>query len=85
EEQLNVLGEGVLLYTRLGLTFEGGNLGEGGSESCLRLIFRQISRKNPELPFMIAVNVDNDVYAVPECDPPLPAEQLETLLADLNR
>lgn len=42
EEELSELGRGVMLYRRLGLEFEGGDLGEDGSMKCLRLVFRQV-------------------------------------------
>ena len=42
EEELSELGRGVMLYRRLGLEFEGGDLGEDGSTKCLRLVFRQV-------------------------------------------
>lgn len=42
EEELSVLGRGVLFYSRLGLEFEGGEVGEDGSMKCLRLVFRQV-------------------------------------------
>lgn len=37
-----MLGRGVLFYSRLGLEFEGGEVGEDGSMKCLRLVFRQV-------------------------------------------
>ncbi|CAN0531403.1 unnamed protein product [Ectocarpus sp. 12 AP-2014] len=43
EEELSVLGKGVLLYRRLGLEFEGGDTGDDGSMKCLRLVFRQVN------------------------------------------
>lgn len=42
EEELSELGRGVMLYRRLGLEFEGGDLGEDGSMKSLRLVFRQV-------------------------------------------
>lgn len=42
EEELSELGRGVLLYSRLGLEFEGGDKGDDGSMNCLRLVFRQV-------------------------------------------
>ncbi|CAN0079212.1 unnamed protein product [Pylaiella littoralis] len=85
EEELSELGRGVLLYRRLGLEFEGGNVGEDGSMKCLRLVFRQISRQEPERPFVIAVSIDqNGRYVVPECFPSLPTEKFDDMLADVN-
>lgn len=47
--------------------------------------FAQISRNDPERPFVIAVYVDeNGRYVVPECFPALPREDFERLLADVN-
>lgn len=42
EEELSELGRGVMLYRRLGLEFEGGDVGDDGSMRCLRLVFRQV-------------------------------------------
>eukprot|EP00752_Nemacystus_decipiens_P007822 g6987.t1 len=85
EEELSELGRGVMLYRRLGLEFEGGDLGEDGSMRCLRLVFRQISRQEPERPFVIAVSIDESGrYVVPECFPALPAEEMDQMLADVN-
>ncbi|CAB1115635.1 unnamed protein product [Ectocarpus sp. CCAP 1310/34] len=85
EEELSVLGKGVLLYRRLGLEFEGGDTGDDGSMKCLRLVFRQISRQEPERPFVIAVFIDdNGRYVVPECFPALATEDLDRMLVDVN-
>lgn len=42
DEELSELGRGVYLYSRLGLEFEGGDVGDDGSMKCLRLVFRQV-------------------------------------------
>eukprot|EP00904_Undaria_pinnatifida_P005680 jgi/Undpi1/2241/HiC_scaffold_12.g05627.m1 len=85
EEDLSALGRGVVLYSRLGLHFENG-LNEEGPGKCLRLVFQQISRNDPQRQFIIGIKVsDSGVYFAPECNPPLPAEQLEEMLAEVNR
>lgn len=84
-EELSALGRGVLFYSRLGLDFEGGESSNDGSMKCLRLVFRQISRTDPDRPFVIAVRIDEaGRYAVPECFPMLPKNDFEQMLADVN-
>lgn len=47
--------------------------------------YSQISRSDPERPFVIAVRIDeNGRYAVPECIPMLPAEGFQAMLRDVN-
>lgn len=42
DEELSALGRGVVLYSRLGLEFEGGDGGQDGANKFLRLVFRQV-------------------------------------------
>lgn len=49
-------------------------------------LLEQISRNDPQRQFIIGIKVsDSGVYFAPECNPPLPAEQLEEMLAEVNR
>ncbi|CAM9604139.1 unnamed protein product [Ascophyllum nodosum] len=85
EEELSELGRGVIFYRRLGLEFEGGEVGNDGSMQCLRLVFRQISRTDPDRPYVIAVSIDDEGrYVVPECFPALPEEDFKRMVGDVN-
>ncbi|CAM9599864.1 unnamed protein product, partial [Discosporangium mesarthrocarpum] len=59
----------------------------GGEEgqSCLRVIFRQISHDEPDAPFHVGVRVDDSgLYQVPECLPALPPHKLDLMIQELN-
>lgn len=69
----------VLKYKALGLDF----LKTG--QNSLRFQFTQIDTANPDRAFTFTLNVnDSDLYEVEECDPPLKANVIMTLLEALN-
>ena len=79
DQNVEDLTMGMILYKRLGLTFEKG---ENGS---LRFVFTMIDRNDPERPFtfMLCVN-DEAMYEIRECSPPLNAGTILRLVDILN-
>lgn len=72
------LTRGVLYYNKLGLDFErAGNR--------LRFNFTQVDHDDPKRGFSFALDVnENDIYEVDECNPPLRASTITSLIDALN-
>ena len=79
DQNVEDLTVGMVLYKRLGLTFEKGDNGS------LRFVFTQIDRNVPDRPFTFKLCV-NDValYEIKECSPPLSAGLILRLVDALN-
>lgn len=79
DQNVEDLTVGMILYKRLGLTFEKGDSGS------LRFVFTMMDCNDPERPFTFKLCV-NDValYEIKECDPPLNAGTIVRLVDELN-
>lgn len=79
DQNVEDLTVGMILYKRLGLTFEKGDNGS------LRFVFTQIDRNDPERPFTFKLCVNDEaMYEIKECSPPLSAGLILRLVDELN-
>ena len=79
DQNVEDLTVGMVLYKRLGLTFEKGDNGS------LRFVFTMIDRNDPQRPFTFKLCVNAEaLYEIKECHPPLSAGTIVRLVDDLN-
>jgi len=79
DQNVEDLTVGMILYKRLGLTFEKGDNGS------LRFVFTMIDRNDPDRPFTFKLCVNDEaLYEIKECHPPLGAGTIIRLVDELN-